>query len=130
MSSYHDELQALAAAIGSDGCTGVPEFYQDCCLEHDIAYALGTTPRGVPTTKAQADRRFRDCNQAHSPLRFLSPLAWWRWTAVHLFGHPLPRLAATTRPVLKQAIVRALLRERLAEAAAARERMRGEAESR
>lgn len=86
MSSYHDELKALAEALGSDGCTHATQTYQVCCWEHDVAYSLSVTPRGVPTTKAQADRRFRDCLQAHSPFRFLSPLAGWRWLAVHWFG--------------------------------------------
>lgn len=119
MSSYHDELQALATSIGSDGCTHAAEFYQDCCLEHDVAYALGITPRGVPITKAQADRRFRDCNAAHSPLRFLSPLAWLRWSAVHWFG----RMHVKVAPDVLRAMAPAL-EDRFAEARAARERMR------
>lgn len=86
MSSYHDQLKALAESIDSDGCTQGTDVHIECCWEHDWAYVTGTTPRGVPTTKAEADRRFRDCNQAHSSLRWLSPMAWWRWTAVHLFG--------------------------------------------
>jgi len=90
MASYYDELKALAESIGSDGCTHATQIHQVCCFEHDICYVLGTTPRGVPITKAQADRRFRDCNQAHSPFKFLSPLAGWRWLAVHWFGSGPP----------------------------------------
>jgi hypothetical protein len=86
VSSYHDELQALAIAIGSDGCTHASDLAVECCWEHDWSYVTGMTPRGVAVTKAQADERFRDCLQAHSTCRWLSPLAWWRWLAVREFG--------------------------------------------
>lgn len=86
MPSYRDELEAWAAAAGSDGCSIVPEFYRVCCLEHDHAYQTGRTLHGVPMSKAQADQRFRDCIQAHSSFRWLSPLSWWRYWAVSLFG--------------------------------------------
>lgn len=102
MSSYHDELKALAESIGSDGCSGPTlQVHVDCCWEHDWSYVTCMTPRGVPTTKAEADRRFRDCLQAHSPLRFLSPLAWWRWLAVMQFGRgsfPAPGVARRLMP--------------------------------
>lgn len=87
MTSYHDELEALATSIGSDGCTHALQVRVECCWEHDWAYVTGTTPRGEPLTKAQADQRFRDCLCAHSPLRWLSPWAWVRWLAVSRFGH-------------------------------------------
>lgn len=96
MPSYHDELKALAESIGSDGCSGPAlQVHVECCWCHDLAYATAKTPRGVPITKAQADQQFRDCLQAHSSLRWLSPLSWWRWLAVRQFGHgiwkrPLP----------------------------------------
>jgi hypothetical protein len=86
MASYHDELEALAQSIGSDGCTHALQVHVECCWEHDWAYVTGTTPRGVPCTKAQADQRFRDCCAAHSPLRRFSPWAWLRWLAVSRFG--------------------------------------------
>ena len=60
MSSYHDELKALAESIGSDGCTHALEIDVECCWEHDYTYVTGKTPRGVRFTKAQADLRFRD----------------------------------------------------------------------
>jgi hypothetical protein len=125
MSSYHDELAALAASIGSDGCTKGMQVHVDCCWEHDWSYVTGSTPRGVPTTKAQADRRFRDCNQAHSPLRWLSPWAWLRWTAVHVFGGgPKVLTPVTVRGlVYGPAYRRGHVAAAIAEAQAARRRM-------
>ena len=87
MSSYRDALEAWAIANGSDGCTTPStQAFQVCCWEHDHAYVTGQTLRGVRVTKAEADQRFRDCIQAHSSLRWLSPLSWWRWLAVHWYG--------------------------------------------
>jgi hypothetical protein len=87
MASYEEFLETWAAEHGSDGCTHSSDlFYRVCCLEHDFSYIHGETPRGVKVTKAQADQRFRDCIQAHSRLRFLSPMSWWRWVAVSRFG--------------------------------------------
>lgn len=86
MASYYDQLKTLAESIGSDGCSHATQWYQQCCWEHDWAYVTGTTPRGVPVTKEQADQRFRDCIQAHSSFRWFSPMSWWRFLAVKKFG--------------------------------------------
>lgn len=87
MASYHDQLQALAESIGSDGCTHGLEICIECCWEHDWTYVTGMTPRGVVVSKEYADKRFRDCIQAHTSLRWLNPLSWWRYVAVVKFGH-------------------------------------------
>ena len=84
--TYWERVRQRAAELGSDGCTLVTELYQDCCLEHDIAYRTGRDLDGHPITRAQADQRFRQCIQARSPLGRFSPLAWWRWAGVRLFG--------------------------------------------
>lgn len=86
MTSYHDELKALAESIGSDGCTHALQIDVECCWEHDYTYVTGKTPRGILKTKEQADQRFRDCIQSKSFLRKLSPMSAWRWIAVSLFG--------------------------------------------
>lgn len=86
MPSYEEQLRELAKSIGSDGCTHALQVHQVCCWEHDWAYVTGTTPRGVATTKAEADARFRRCLQLRSPFRKYSPLSWWRWLAVKWFG--------------------------------------------
>ena len=99
MASYAEQLRAWAVAAGSDGCTGVPDFFVVCCHEHDHVYQTGETLRGVPQTKAEGDQRFRDCVQRHSPLRELSPLSWVRWVGVRVLGRgiwarrPRPSLA-------------------------------------
>lgn len=75
-----------ALELGSDGCSGVTEAFLDCCLEHDIAYRTGRTVEGEILTRAEADRRFRECMQAKSRLGIFNPMSWWRWIAVRFFG--------------------------------------------
>jgi hypothetical protein len=84
---YWARVRRAAQLLGSDGCTGVTQIYRDCCYEHDIAYVTGRTVEGAPLTRAEADAMFRRCIQARSPLRSLSPMAWWRWVGVRLLGH-------------------------------------------
>jgi hypothetical protein len=86
VSSYADEVKAAALALGSDGCSHVPELYQHCCYEHDIHCRTHRTLRGVPISSAEAAERFRHCIQVHSSFRWLSPLSWWRWAGVRTFG--------------------------------------------
>lgn len=119
MTSYHDELAALAKAIGSDGCTHAADWYVECCWEHDASYRRGVTLRGVPITKAHADQRFRDCIQANSGLRFLNPLSWWRWAAVSWFGRGIwatqtPQRLLTQSPPATAAILQDAKAARLA----------------
>ena len=90
---YWDRVRGAADALGSDGCTGVADVYLDCCREHDIAYATGRTVEGAPVTRAEADAMFRRCIQSRSPLGRLSPLAWWRWLGVRVFGRGRDRTA-------------------------------------
>jgi len=88
MPSYHDQLKLLAKSIGSDGCTKAFDFICiECCWEHDWTYVTGLTPQGRVVDKEYADRRFRDCFQAHMSLRWLNPISWWRYLAVVKFGH-------------------------------------------
>lgn len=84
--TYWQRVRLIAKGLGSDGCTGVGEFYRDCCLEHDIHYRTGCRIDGTPISRAEADARFRECIQARSPWGKLSPMSWWRWAAVRLFG--------------------------------------------
>ena len=81
------------AAEHSDGCTGVPDFRQACCWQHDYCYQLGLDPRATfyeqqarPISRREADALFRDCCQAQSPFHRFSPLSWWRWAGVRLAG--------------------------------------------
>lgn len=83
---HWERVRSIAAALGSDGCSGVPDFHLDACLEHDIHYRTGKTIYGTPLTRAQADARFRRCIQQRSIFGRFSPMAWWRWAGVRLFG--------------------------------------------
>lgn len=82
-----DRIRQRAQALGSDGCTVVTELYRDCCLLHDILYKTGVDPdTGLPVTRAQADRIFRQCMTSRSRFGSLNPVAWWRYLGVRLFG--------------------------------------------
>ena len=70
-------IKKVAQDLGSDGCTGVPEFHQECCLEHDVHWRTGLTVLGQPITDRQANRRFRQCIQSRSRFGRFSPMAWW-----------------------------------------------------
>lgn len=76
--AYWTWVRAEAARIGSDGCTGVSEWHQDCCLEHDLACEFGRDPFSAwqmslagsaspwldasDMPRRTADRMFRSCN--------------------------------------------------------------------
>lgn len=83
---YWFHVKVRAERLGADGCTGVPEFYHECCLEHDIHYTTGKTIYGDPITRREADDRLFECIALRSKLGRKSPLAWWRWAAVRLIG--------------------------------------------
>lgn len=70
----------------TDGCTGVKDFYVDCCYLHDRAYRTGRGFDGEPISRREADARLRRCIQSRSRFGRLSPMSWWRWSAVRLFG--------------------------------------------
>ena len=84
--AYADLIKIKAAWVDADGCTGVPEFYHNGCLEHDIAYRTHRDPLGYKITQRTADTRFRWYIQHHSPFGIFSPMSWWRWLGVKFFG--------------------------------------------
>lgn len=79
-------VRAIAEQLGSDGCTGIPDFYVGPCFRHDIHYRTHADLAGRPLSRHDADRRFRLGIQAHSPFGVLSPMSYWRWAGVRLFG--------------------------------------------
>lgn len=83
---YWARVRQRAKELGADGCTVVPEFYHHCCNEHDIHYRTHKTLDGEPITRAEADKRLRDCIIQSSMLHRFSPMAWWRWAAVRAFA--------------------------------------------
>lgn len=84
-------IRRQAAALGSDGCTGVSDLYRDCCYAHDIAYRTGRNHHGDPVTRAEADTAFRLCIQGESLFGKESLVAWARWAGVRLFGRGIWR---------------------------------------
>ena len=83
---YWDKVRDRAKELGSDGCTGVIDFYKDACLEHDVHYHLKETLGGRVLTRRDADTIFRLRIMGLSPLGVLSIVAWVRWIGVRLFG--------------------------------------------
>ena len=86
---YWDLVRFAAEQLQSDGCTGVPEFYHDACIEHDIHWRLGETLWGDVITTAAANARFRRVIQSRSSLGRFSPVSWWRWVGVTVGGRYL-----------------------------------------
>lgn len=104
--AYWAWVRAEAAAIDSDGCTGVADWNLDCCLEHDIACERLKDPRlayviarlhpdwpretvwlHTPVLRdGERDARFRDCNRARAgKLGVIGKArAWVRWLGVRL----------------------------------------------
>ena len=83
---YWARVRTKAKELNSDGCTGVIDFYLDCCLEHDIAYRTGATVDGKARTHRQADEDFRHCVQSRSYFGTFSPMAWWRWAGLRIYN--------------------------------------------
>lgn len=83
---YRMGVRQRAAELGSDGCTGVPDWYVIACLDHDIAYRTHATIGREPLTRAEADQRLQWAIQHESPLGRFSPMAQWRRWGVRLFG--------------------------------------------
>lgn len=80
------KVKHWAGVNKSDGCTGVADFYIECCWYHDKLYQTGLDFNNQPVTRAEADRRFRLCMQSRSKLGRFSPMSWWRFSGVRIFG--------------------------------------------
>lgn len=112
---YWDWVREEAAKIKSDGCSGVPDFYLEACLQHDLAYFYAKNPRSAytywlkmdssegnaywnniegntywkladPMFQSEADAQFRKAIQKRSRLGVFSPMSWWRWLGLKVFG--------------------------------------------
>jgi len=82
---YWRTVKHVAKALKSDGCTGVPDFYVDACLEHDCFYRTHQTIFGAPITKDEADWILKRRIQQWSWLGWLSPMAQWRYWFLRRF---------------------------------------------
>lgn len=84
--SYWKFIEDEAKAIKSDGCTGVSEWHQPCCFEHDLACYWKKDPRSAyafytaeengpywsmaaPMSRREADYMFAVCNFQWSPTK-------------------------------------------------------------
>lgn len=80
------------ASTHSDGCTKITQLHQHCCWQHDYGYQTGFQARSVWSgnpiviSRKETDVEFRQCNESEDPLGRFSPLAWWRYAGVRLFG--------------------------------------------
>lgn len=83
---YWLRIRQWAADLESDGCTGVPDFFSDACKEHDCHYRTHHWLDGTPISRPETDERFRRVIQSRSVFGVISPMAWWRWAGVRLFG--------------------------------------------
>lgn len=84
--SYWDRVRHIAGLLKSDGCTGVKDYFLDACLEHDIHWRTRLTIDGHRISISESNRRFRLVIQNRSRFGVLSPLSWWRWVGVSVFG--------------------------------------------
>ena len=75
---YWNAVAAVARAIKSDHCSGVPDFFSEACDEHDIHYRCHKTIFGTPITKKKADWIIGRRIQQRSWFGAWSPMAWWR----------------------------------------------------
>ena len=80
-------MRKKASQLNADGCSGVPDFYLDACLEHDIHYRTHAWVNGDPIFNSEADTRLRRVIQSRSLFGVLSPMSWWRWAGVSLFAN-------------------------------------------
>lgn len=83
---YWKKVRERARKLGSDGCTLVAEWKQDCCYEHDMHCRTKMDIYGNKVERFEADYLFRKCIQDRVSLRFLSPRSWIRWMGVRLGG--------------------------------------------
>lgn len=77
--AYWRLVRRRAQELGSDGCSGVPDFYVLACMEHDIHYRTGRRLCGKTLTRREADARFLRSMWRWSPLGRLDPIppVWW-----------------------------------------------------
>lgn len=98
--AYWDAIKLKALSLQSDGCSGVPDFYQEVCYEHDVHYRTHRFLDGRPITKEVADLLLNVGIKDRSLFGAWSPMAWWRWKAVRWWGGPAWHAADTTSPLI------------------------------
>ena len=79
---YRDRVRQAATALGTDHCSGVPDFYSDACDEHDIHSRTHRTLDGDLLDKQSAATIFKQRIQSMSRFGRWSPMAQWRYWAL------------------------------------------------
>lgn len=79
---YWALIEYWAKHYGSDGCTGVKDWYVQACWEHDYHHKYGVTLFREPITFDETNTRFRQVIQMFSKMKWFSPLSWERYLAV------------------------------------------------
>lgn len=84
-----EQLKRAWKYLRGDGCTAVPDLtYSKCCRAHDADYRYAVNEEGEGLTRAEADRRLRECmmKTGKTPVigRFLLP--WVFWLGVRVGG--------------------------------------------
>ena len=81
-----DDFDLIGKFVESDGCTGVPDFYRDCCVIHDWWFRTHRNLDGTSITEARANSNLKQCIQTRSVLGKASLIArLWYW-GVRKFG--------------------------------------------
>ncbi len=80
------DITNIKLYIDSDGCTGVPDFYKEECIKHDFYYRTHHNFAGKLISREEADKLFLLGIQAKSKFKKYSPMAFWRYIGVRLFG--------------------------------------------
>jgi hypothetical protein len=80
------DIQKIKEKCNSDGCTGVSNAHVYACYVHDFLYEFHVDFYGNPITQEQADKILRELIQLKSVFGVFSPMSWWRWVGVRVFG--------------------------------------------
>lgn len=85
-----EKAAALWAAVKGNGCSDVPDWndhLRGCCNRHDCDYSTHTDETGEPITRAQADKRLRQCMGKEGRTWFgRRVLSITYWLGVRVFG--------------------------------------------
>ncbi len=77
-------IEELSQAIESDGCTGCPDIFHECCIIHDLGYRFDIDPWGKTVTRDEVDAGFKNCMCGSNWFGKICSL--WRYPAVRILG--------------------------------------------
>jgi len=84
---YAARVAKRAIELNSDGCSGVLDLYLPSCFEHDVHYRTHHYILvDLEMDRRTADWIFRGRIQELSSFGIFSPVSWWRWLGVRVFG--------------------------------------------